>query len=480
MEANEQEELKGQEQKEAIKKEAKGLFKSIRTFMVDLLDFRSDTDRETTLEAVKADIPFKGATAWILIFAVFIASIGLNVSSTAVVIGAMLISPLMGPILGVGMSLAINDIDTLKRSVINLLVMVILSVVTAFLYFELSPLTELTPELESRTAPTILDVFVAIFGGLALIVARTKKGTIASVIFGVAIATALMPPLCTAGYGLAVGNLDYFLGAMYLFCINTVFIALATFVVIKLLRFPMIKYANSKRRKRIARLVSLLAIVAVIPAGITFYEVLNESRFNSDAKLFINSELSAMPNANYVKRQATFTYNTDDFNTIELTTFGQEQIPESTKNLLRARLTEYSALKDTQLLFADPGTQNDLNDELRYMEELRTRDSLDLLDQSQKIQYYEQELAKLRRLERDIIPFESLSQEAKINYDGLEQIQYARTIVNNFKQIDTLAVFTVQWNDSISPQDKLRDIKKINDWLQFKLSLDTLVVKELQ
>lgn len=207
-----------------VGQDAKGLVKSVSVFLSDLLDIRDETDREQTIEGIKADIPFKGHIAWILIFAVFIASIGLNVSSTAVVIGAMLISPLMGPILGVGMSLAIFDMQTLKRSLVNLGVMVGLSVFTAFLYFKLSPLTELTPELEARTSPNILDVFVAIFGGLALIVAKSKKGTMASVIFGVAIATALMPPLCTVGYGLAVWEPRFFAGAMYLFCINTIFI----------------------------------------------------------------------------------------------------------------------------------------------------------------------------------------------------------------------------------------------------------------
>ena len=238
-----------EQKKEAVKEDAKGLFKSLSTFFVELLDFRDDTDRDATIDAIKGDIPFKGATAWILICSIFVASIGLNANSTAVVIGAMLISPLMGPILGIGMSIAINDIDTLKKSLINLATMIVLSLLTAFLFFWLFPLSEETSELLGRTRPDIRDVLIAFFGGLALIIARTKKGTIASVIFGVAIATALMPPLCTAGYGLAEGNFQFFGGAMYLFTINTIFIALATFVVLKILRFPMLKYANSKRRR---------------------------------------------------------------------------------------------------------------------------------------------------------------------------------------------------------------------------------------
>lgn len=252
--------------KEAVKKDAQGLWKSIKTFFKELLDFREETDRDATVDAIKGDISFKGATAWILIFSIFVASIGLNANSTAVVIGAMLISPLMGPILGVGMSIAINDIDTLKRSLINLATMIGLSLLTAFLFFKFFPLSEDTSELLGRVQPDIRDVLIAFFGGLALIIARTKRGTIASVIFGVAIATALMPPLCTAGYGLAIGNWDYFLGAMYLFIINTIFIALATFLVLKLLRFPMLKYANSAKRRRISRIAMAIAIVVMIPA----------------------------------------------------------------------------------------------------------------------------------------------------------------------------------------------------------------------
>lgn len=192
-----------EQSKEAVKQDARGLAASIKLFMKDLLDFRQDTDRDATIDAIKADVPFKGATAWILVCSIFVASVGLNADSTAVVIGAMLISPLMGPILGVGMSIAINDIDVLRKSLINLSVMIGLSLITAFLFFWLFPLSEQTSELFARTKPDIRDVLIGFFGGLALIIARTKKGTIASVIFGVAIATALMPPLCTAGYGLA-------------------------------------------------------------------------------------------------------------------------------------------------------------------------------------------------------------------------------------------------------------------------------------
>ena len=287
----ESENTKAEQSKAAVKKDALGLWSSLKIFLIELLDFRHDTDRDATVAAIKADIPFKGATVWILICSIFVASIGLNANSTAVVIGAMLISPLMGPILGIGLSIAINDIDTLRKSLINLATMLVLSLFTAFLFFYIFPLNQDNSELLGRVKPDIRDVLIAFFGGLALIIARTKKGTIASVVFGVAIATALMPPLCTAGYGLSQGNWSYFRGAMHLFAINTLFCAFATFLVLKILRFPMVTYANSKRRKNISRFATIIALAAMLPASWSFYSVLNETRIESDYKMYLESEI---------------------------------------------------------------------------------------------------------------------------------------------------------------------------------------------
>ena len=476
----------GQEQKQAIKKEAKGLFRSVRDFIYGIFDFKGDTDRESTVEAVKADIPFRGATAWILICSIFVASVGLNANSTAVVIGAMLISPLMGPILGIGLSIAINDIDTLRKSLVNFGVMVVLSVATAFLFFWLFPLREETSELLGRTRPDFRDVLIAFFGGLALIIARTKKGTIASVIFGVAIATALMPPLCTVGYGLAEflkenpNGLSFAIGAMYLFGINTIFIALATFIVVKVLGFPMIRYANSKRRKRIARFASVAALIVMLPAGYTFYKVIKESRFNVAAKNFINTELNSLENADYIKKNASYDFNAGDGGMIMLTTFGQDVIPESTEAVLRGRMQSYKPLAQATFEINQAVFENGFEDELNFMEELRTRDSLILLNQTQKIRYYEQELAKLRRLERDVIPFKEICDEAKINYEDLLQINYARTYQNNFQKIDTLAVFSIKWKDSLSVDTRADNTRKLTNWLKFKLKADTVVVQQIR
>lgn len=467
-----------EQKKEAVKKDAEGLFKSIKHFLQELLDFREDTDRDATIEAIKNDIPFKGATAWILVCSIFVASIGLNANSTAVVIGAMLISPLMGPILGVGLSIAINDIDTLKRSLINLAIMIVLSLLTAFLFFRFFPLSEDTSELLGRVQPDIRDVLIAFFGGLALIIARTKRGTIASVIFGVAIATALMPPLCTAGYGLAKANWKYFGQAMYLFTINTIFIALATFLVLKILRFPMLKYANSAKRKRIARVASLVAIIVMIPAVFTFLSVLKESQFSIDAKNYVNNELKALPNSNYIKKYASINYSESGNSSIELTTFGTDVIPDETQKVLEERLQSYRFLKNTKLLINQ--TKNRQVNNLEYMEELRTRDSLDLLTQQQKISILENKVRELSVLEKDQIPFKSLTEEIHINYENIDEIAYSKVIKSNFKKLDTLSVFEVKWNDSLVNNSQAEKEKvKLYKWLKLKLNVDTLVVKKV-
>ena len=208
-------------------------FDSLRRFLRDRFDLGEDSAlQDEVVDNICRGVDFRGTNLWVLIFATFVASLGLNVNSTAVIIGAMLISPLMGPIMGMGLSVGINDFDLLKRSVRNFGFMVLVSILTSTLYFVVSPLSGAQSELLARTVPTTYDVLIAFFGGLAGIVAQSRRDRTSTVIPGVAIATALMPPLCTAGYGLATLQLNYFLGAFYLFFINTVFIALATVFVV--------------------------------------------------------------------------------------------------------------------------------------------------------------------------------------------------------------------------------------------------------
>lgn len=208
--------------------------------------FKLDSEKEslkTVITNIDNGVVFRGTNLWVLIFAIFVASLGLNVNSTAVIIGAMLISPLMGPIMGIGLGMGINDLVLLKRAINNFAIATGVALTTSTLFFLLSPLNDAHSEILARTSPTIYDVLIAFFGGFAGIVATSSKQK-GNVIPGVAIATALMPPLCTAGYGLATLQLQFFYGAFYLFIINTVFIALATFIIVRLLHFPYKHFQN--------------------------------------------------------------------------------------------------------------------------------------------------------------------------------------------------------------------------------------------
>lgn len=250
-----------------------------------------EEDMQKVLENVKANISFRGANLWILACAIVVASIGLNVNSAAVVIGAMLISPLMGPIVGAGFGLGIYDFDLLKRALKNLLIATIVGLTVSTVYFFLSPFKETQSEILSRTSPNIYDIFIAFFGGLVGVIAitRVEKG---NPIAGVAIATALMPPLCTAGYGLAVGNFSYFFGAIYLYFINCVFICIATFLIVKYLKYKPVKQVDEQRAKKVKYAMTLLILVMIIPSIYFAYILIEEKKFNQKIERFITNEFT--------------------------------------------------------------------------------------------------------------------------------------------------------------------------------------------
>ena len=457
--------------KTALKQDAKGLFLSLKIFLFELLDFRHDTDREATISAIKADISIKGATAWILICSIFVCSIGLNADSTAVVIGAMLISPLMGPILGVGLSLATNDIDTLKKSMINLGTMIVLSLLTAALCFLILPLYQENSELFARTKPDIRDVLIAFFGGLALIIARTKKGTIATVIFGVAIATALMPPLCTAGYGLSQGNWDYFKGAMYLFAINTLFIALATFFVLKFLRLPMLTYTNSRKRRNIARIVATIAFALTLHAIWSFYEVLQESKYTSDYENFKKNEINN--NASLWLQRDEIDM---DSKTITLTFNGD--VSDATKSDLLNELSGYQYLKEFTLSIN--GNSNRSTDKILDLYDIAL-DKIEARDATIETLSFRIDSLKLAisykensALESDFI---NLAKDVKIQFPELENFGYSKFLQSsNFRTIDSLYVAKIKWNSTLADSLKTQKVEDLKRWLKDYSGLDKIEV----
>ena len=243
------------------------------------------------IKQITNGINFQGSNLWILIFAVFIASLGLNVNSTAVIIGAMLISPLMGPIIGMGLALGIADLDLFKQSIKNYLVSTFISVITATIYFTLSPITDAQSELLARTSPTLYDVLIALFGGAAGFLATSTKGR-NNVVPGVAIATALMPPLCTAGYGLAVQNTSYFFGAFYLYFINTVFIAFTTCLGVRFLHFHRKQFINREKMRRVNLYIVSIIIITIIPASYMTWNIIKQSVFENNIENFVTKELN--------------------------------------------------------------------------------------------------------------------------------------------------------------------------------------------
>ncbi len=265
--------------------------KNVKKVLNKYFNLLPDKENEqAVIEQVKGSIAFRGTNLWILMFAILIASLGLNVNSTAVIIGAMLISPLMGPIIGMGLSVGISDTELLKHALKNYGVATLISVVTATAYFFLSPLSEAQSELLARTSPTLYDVLIAFCGGAAGVLALTTKSK-GQVIPGVAIATALMPPLCTAGYGLATAQWSYFFGAFYLFFINSVFIATATFLGVKLLRFHSVQKADSEAARRGRRVISCVVLITLIPAVMMTVNIVRDNVFEHNVKDFVRAEL---------------------------------------------------------------------------------------------------------------------------------------------------------------------------------------------
>ncbi|MFK5878946.1 MAG: DUF389 domain-containing protein [Flavobacteriaceae bacterium] len=443
------------------------VWKDFKNILVGILEIRTDTDKKGTIQDVKDGISMKGHTAWVLIFSILIASIGLNISSPAVVIGAMLISPLMGPILGVGLSVAINDIDTLRRSFVNLGVMIGLSVLTSFIFFKIPIFQDITPEIKARTAPDVRDVFIAIAGGLALIMALSRRSKQTNTIAGVAIATALMPPLCVAGYGLAVWKLEYFLGAMFLFIINAIFIALATFLIVKFLRFPMVKYINSTKRRRIAQVASLIAILVFSFSVYEFFKLYQEDHFKNSAKHLVAD----------MKKSGIHIFKVEKGNvdyqskTIKLILYGNT-IQEEKINFWKNKLIDYD-LENANFVI-EQSVSSDLENKVQELTNLYSRNQEIISSRDFKI---EEKNDKIDRLEKELhkyyrVPFTKISAEARVNYSGLKTLSYGNVMTTNFNKTDTISVFGATWYDSIINTKQQEEKLKI--WLKIRLELDSV------
>lgn len=429
-------------------------------------DKAAETD---VIESIRKAVEFKGINLWTLIFAIFVASIGLNVNSTAVIIGAMLISPLMGPIMGIGLGAGIFDFDLIKKSAKNLLIATFIGLVTSTIYFLISPLNYAQSELLARTSPTIWDVLIAFFGGLAGIVASSRK-KYNNVIPGVAIATALMPPLCTAGFGLATGQWSYFFGAFYLYLINSVFISISTFLIVRFLKYKPAIYVNPETAGTVRKWVIGIAILTIIPSLYLAYFFVRNEIFNQNANRFITEEISSS-NLSLIQRKIL-----PEKNQIQISIIGTVNV-DSVKQLLEIKKVKYNLEKATIIIKTNSiKNQNspDLNDlKEGIIQDIFTKQEAILQSKEEELQELKKNLIKqdnfnIKRNEA-IEEFYSL-------YGKPQELVIEKTVNHGLNNADTMVFVYIKTN---SNRFRNEELSKIEDWLKVKFSCEKVkIVKQ--
>ncbi len=451
-----------------LKKDSQNFFQKLWKSFRSLIALSEYTDIAAATDNIQKNIQFKGPTVYILAFAIVIASVGLNVNSIPVIIGAMLISPLMGPIIGIGYGLGINDTDFLKKAFKNWLIMVVISLLVSTIYFLLSPLQLENPtELLARTNPTIFDVLIALFGGFAGIVELSKKEK-GTVISGVAIATALMPPLCTAGYGLAMGEFRYLLGALYLFFINSVFIALSTFVVVKFLRFPSTHFADPAKEKRVRTYISLFTVILIIPSVISAIMVVKENNFNQTARRFVNTNKT-------LAKSYIYDYKTDHHSkppVVEISIAGEALTEGETEMLFRS--AEGMGIARNQLLIKQNAANiQDNSLDKAVVQGIFERNDIEIERREATIAKMESELKKYKDLE---LPYEQMAKELASQYPQITSFSLARGTQINPSTLESEDQIIV----IISTDPKLTDneMTLFKRWLNVRLNFKNLKVIE--
>ena len=441
-----------------------GFIQNFTTLIRDTLNLNEHIDTETAERSIRNNIEFKGPNAWILAVAVIIASVGLNVNSIPVVIGAMLISPLMGPIFGLGLGLGVSDIQLMKSSGKNLLIMVSISLAVAFIYFIITPLSLSNPtELLARTSPTFYDVLIALFGGFAGILeqCRKDKGTVFS---GVAIATALMPPLCTAGYGLACGEFSYFLGALYLFVINCTFIMLATYAGVKYFRFRPTEYQDETIGKRTKRLTTALIIIFIIPSIWSAVLLIQQNNFEVNATSF------AEHRSTYGK-SILYDYKIDHNDNTSLTLFFTgEALSERDKDELYSVAAEYDINKE-QIQIRDYALE-DKSDMNAFKDIYEKKESI-ISAKEQEIVLLKNELEKIKSNE---LEYDKISKEIFSIKSSVSGISITKGHIYNRDSTSRRDVISVV----VSSRDSIDtgELEELREWLKVRMDTEVIEIRQ--
>jgi len=436
--------------------------KRAKRFMRERLSLTDYTDVQAASANIRSNIPFRGPNIYILFVAIVIASVGLNVNSIPVIIGAMLISPLMSPIIGFGLGLGTNDTDLLLASLKNLGIMFVISLLASTLYFLATPLeTDNPTELLARTNPSVYDVLIAFFGGIAgiLELSRKEKGTVLS---GVAIATALMPPLCTVGYGIANLNWHYAGGALYLFFINCIFIALATFLAVKYLRFPVVEERDGTSRRRIIS-YGLLILVVLVPSFFSAYSIVRENRFTTEARRFVKENQAI--GGTYI-----YDYSTDM--SVKPYTLTLRLAGEALSTEARAQLyanAEKHGISHAQILFADDATieVRRLN-EREIMRDWLASTEAQLRQRDDSIRALRQQLDAYEAL---VLPTEQISNELRAQWSSIDRITLARA--------DSTVLLVISEKPAANHKKETlthEDLARMEQWLAIRLNVPSVQV----
>lgn len=445
------------------------LWKRIRSYA----HIKEDTDYQATIEYISKSVIFRGINMWVLFFAIIVASVGLNVNSTAVIIGAMLISPLMGPINGVGLAIGTFDDDLLLKSIKNLTVMVVISLVASTLYFLISPISDAQSELLARTQPTIFDVFIAFFGGLAGIVATSRKSQSITVMSGVAIATALMPPLCTAGYGIATGQLWYFLGAFYLFFINSFFIALATYLMVRFLGFPMKHYVDPKRKLKVKRLITLFTILIMIPSIFLAFDVVKESKFNSQTIKFVDyiQTQSNFKNIQLIKADRQYHHRSQ---TVTLFLIGRTLSNDEVNELQTLLHDRFGLAKAKLLVKQTEGGTVDITKQNEIIEDIINKKDATIAEQDSTIAKLEKQLSKAQNA---VALSEQITKEAYAQYPNIRKFAISDMTIYDPQTLEyeSTPIVYIQWSNGAHGDLET----KIVQWLKVRLDVDDVRIVTL-
>lgn len=452
----------------------KNFWGDLRDFFFDLIDLSEGSDRKGTIQNIKNNKRMRGANAWLLMCSIMIASLGLDLDSPAVIIGAMLISPLMSPILGVGLGVGINDRETLYISLQHFGVAIGIALITSTIYFFFTPFGEATSEIRARISPNTLDALVAFFGGIAGVISGSRIDK-SNAIPGVAIATALMPPLCVTGFGIANWNMSIIINSFYLFFLNATLVAFATFLIVRMLRFPMKEYETLKEKRNMMLIVYGTSLLIVLPSMFILFQVWQDFKLKQNTQAFIEEYCGE----NYKYVDSWERIEGDSIDKIAIKVYGTSN-KYFDKGKMEARLKDYNIentvidlipttevdLAKLQKLEAELSGFKTIAGQLEVARELKNADEL-MIELLQ---------AKIDSIHADTLPFFNISNEIKAAFPDIEKVAFASAKETDFKKVNQVPILLIDWQKGTPLSTIRREEPRIEEFIKVRANLKTLKI----